>query len=126
MAIPEYPKTETLFTEAPVSWNTRYIDANGFECQLTLRGDSGKEVLEKAEAAITFLLNTDCQPNSHHKPSLQDNAVDSEAGSHNGNGHDRSWCPIHEVEMKRWEKNGRTWYSHKVGDAWCSGKQKSK
>jgi hypothetical protein len=30
--------------------------------------------------------------------------------------------PIHECEMKRWEKDGRIWYSHKVDGKWCTGK----
>ena len=28
------------FSEAPASWNTRYVDPNGFECMLTLRGET--------------------------------------------------------------------------------------
>jgi hypothetical protein len=36
------------FPEAPASWNTKYITPEGFECQITLRGDSGTELLEKA------------------------------------------------------------------------------
>jgi len=28
---------ELLFTEAPTSLNTRYVDPNGYECQITLR-----------------------------------------------------------------------------------------
>ena len=35
---------------------------------------------------------------------------------------DESWCPIHQVQMKQYEKEGRYWYSHKVGDTWCKGK----
>ena len=35
---------------------------------------------------------------------------------------DPSWCPVHECQMKQWEKEGRTWYSHKTDDGWCSGK----
>lgn len=30
-------------------------------------------------------------------------------------------CPIHNVAMKQYTKEGRSWYSHKVGDAWCKG-----
>lgn len=30
-------KPDVLFTESPVSWNTRYITPDGFECQFTLR-----------------------------------------------------------------------------------------
>jgi hypothetical protein len=44
------PKPDVLFTESPVSWNTRYLNPEGFECQFTLRGESGQEVLEKADA----------------------------------------------------------------------------
>jgi len=34
-------------------------------------------------------------------------------------------CPIHEVEMKKHEKEGETWWSHKLDDGtWCNGKQK--
>lgn len=62
MAINFTPKPDRLFTESPVSWNTRYITPEGFECQLTLRGESGQEVLEKADAAITYLLSNDCTP----------------------------------------------------------------
>ena len=30
-------------------------------------------------------------------------------------------CAIHNVPMKQYTKEGRSWYSHKVGDAWCKG-----
>jgi hypothetical protein len=50
------------FPEAPASWNTRYVDPNGFECQITLRGDSGSELLEKANYAISYLLKNGCNP----------------------------------------------------------------
>jgi hypothetical protein len=29
------------------------------------------------------------------------------------------WCPVHQVEFRRFEKDGRAWYSHKQGDGWC-------
>lgn len=34
------------------------------------------------------------------------------------------FCTIHGVEMRKFEKNGKSWYSHKQGDGWCNGKQK--
>lgn len=34
------------------------------------------------------------------------------------------FCPVHNVEMKKFEKNGRSWYSHRQGDGWCNGKTK--
>ena len=44
------------FTEAPASWNTRYIHPSGFECQITLRSDTGSDLLGKVQNAIDFLL----------------------------------------------------------------------
>jgi hypothetical protein len=35
---------------------------------------------------------------------------------------DPSWCQIHNVQMKQYEKDGRKWFSHKVGEGWCKGK----
>ena len=33
-------------------------------------------------------------------------------------------CPIHNVEMRKWEKENKVWYSHKMNGSWCTGKQK--
>ena len=124
------PKNDVPCTEAPASWNTRYITLDGFECQLTLRADTGQDVLEKAQAAISFLLKSGCTPSFNRN--LQ-HITTPEAAQHtpgtngnNGNGHDRGWCPIHDCEMRRWEKDGRVWFSHKAGDEWCSGKVKTR
>jgi hypothetical protein len=126
------PKTNVVFTESPVSWNTRYITPEGFECQLTLRGEPGQEVLEKAGSAMAYLLKNGCHPtagnksSNHYQPPSQahPDSTNSNSNGNGNNGHDRSWCPIHECEMKRWEKDGRVWFSHKAGDEWCSGKVK--
>ena len=48
---------EYVFMEAPASWNTRFITPEGFECQITLRGETGSELLEKATTAIAYLLS---------------------------------------------------------------------
>ncbi len=37
MATPQITKTESPYTEAPASWNTRYVTPAGFICQITLR-----------------------------------------------------------------------------------------
>jgi hypothetical protein len=29
------------------------------------------------------------------------------------------WCEEHNCDFRRYEKNGRVWYSHKNGDGWC-------
>lgn len=102
------------FHEAPASWNTLYLSPEGFRCQLTLRGESGKEIIEKAQAAIAHLQAQGCQPQPSH----------TTVKSSNGNGHakDVRLCPIHHEEMRRWEKDGKVWYSHKLGEGWCKGK----
>ena len=132
--------SELSFDEAPASWNTRYIDPNGFECQITLRGETGSELLEKAASAITYLLKNGCTPYVYRAASRSNGEAKNtpekscEAPESNGtNGTDGpygtnsryanpAWCPIHQCEMKRWDKNGRVWYSHKVDGQWCSGK----
>ena len=48
-------KSNSVVTEAPASWNTKYVTPDGFVCQLTLRGETGKDLLEKANAALTWL-----------------------------------------------------------------------
>ena len=45
-------KNTTAVTEAPASWPTKYVTPDGFVCQLTLLGESGKDLLEKANAAL--------------------------------------------------------------------------
>lgn len=112
------------FPEAPASWNTRYVDPNGFECQITLRGESGSELLEKADSAISYLLKNGCIPYVYRIPQRQpdtNNGKDHNYGT-DGSNANPSWCPIHECEMKRWNKEGRVWYSHKVDGEWCKGK----
>jgi hypothetical protein len=34
------------------------------------------------------------------------------------------WCPAHQREFKRYEKDGRSWYSHRDGDGWCKERMK--
>lgn len=117
----------TLFTESPASWNTRYITQDGFTCQLTLRSESGKELLEKANSALAYLREQGCIPfYGYQKNSNQDdNNRDANTKKDNNNTLDPTWCPIHEVEMKRYEKNGAVWFSHKTPDGWCNGKVKN-
>jgi len=101
-------KSKIPFLEAPASFNTRYITPEGFACQITLRGENGRDLLEKANAALSFLLEIGFTPDVYHQKS-------------NG---DRKLCSIHNVEMSRHEKFDRFWYSHKLADgSWCKGRQ---
>jgi hypothetical protein len=114
------------FPEAPASWNTRYVDPNGFECQITLRGDSGSELLEKAISAITYLLTNGCTPYTYYRNGsrqVESKVEESKKEEVKTDGKDNpAWCPIHQCEMKRWDKDGRVWYSHKADGEWCRGK----
>lgn len=101
-------KPETKFLEAGASWNTKFVTSSGFTCQLTLRSDSGLELLEKADAALSFLLEKGYSPDSNN---------------HHSTG-DIQTCPIHKCSMRKYEKDGRSWYSHHLDDGrWCRGKE---
>ncbi len=109
--------------ESPYSLNTHFVDRRGFCVQITLRGDDGGDVIKRFDAMLDWLLEhgalpTDRYGNPTGRPAEQP------AANGNGNGHDASWCPIHSVEMKLFQKDGRSWYSHKTDDGWCNGKPK--
>ena len=78
------------YNESPASWNTRYLDPSGFECQLTLRAETGQELLERAHGAIAFLLKNGCVPAANRKsfdPHPASTNIDQGNGG-NGNGDD--------------------------------------
>jgi len=114
------------FPEAPASWNTKYVDPNGFECQITLRGESGSELLEKAANAVHYLIDNGCTPYVYYRNGTRQVESKGNEGKKDdvlSNGTDNpAWCPIHQCEMRRWDKDGRVWYSHKADGEWCRGK----
>jgi hypothetical protein len=120
--------TAQNYFESPASWNTRYITPDGFTCQLTLRSENGKELLERANSALSYLRELNCIPffgyqkyNDHQNDETSHEKPDDQQSND-----DPAWCPIHQVEMKKWSKDGKVWYSHKTEDgAWCSGKPKN-
>ena len=100
--------TEPIYSEAPASWNTSFVSPEGFTCRLTLRGETGKDLLEKASTAISFLLEHGCKPEKSNNQKSE-----------------TKLCPIHQAEMKKFEKNGKSWFSHKLDDgSWCNGGKK--
>ena len=113
-----FPVEETKFTEAeaPASWNTKYTHPLGFQCQLTLRGKHGSELLNRVDSALDWLIENGCYPYPLNKPRPSNTDI-----SFGDGGTGNSWCTIHDVEMQRYEKDGRHWYSHKYGDYWCKG-----
>lgn len=123
-------KSSFVYSEAPASWNTRYLSPDGFVCQITLRGESGKELLDKAAVAMAHLLEIGCSPcdtnNPRSKPNgaNQSNSNKEQQPPSNGTAQEKKECPIHHVEMRRFEKDGRAWYAHKTDNGWCNGKKK--
>jgi len=123
---------ENGFSEAPASWNVRYITPGGFSCQLTLRGESGADLLPKTEVTVKWLLEHNCRPANgclHGNGNDEGQQANGKAGNEPqpaptlaDGSPDPGWCVIHNCAMKRRERDGQVWYSHKVGDAWCKGK----
>ena len=101
-------KPDNLFPEAPASWNTRYVTPEGFTCQITLRGETGKDLLEKANLALGYLIDKGFKPDAYNSRS-------------SGSGETKR-CEIHQCDMRKHEKDGKSWFSHKTDDGWCYGK----
>ena len=106
--------SDIMLPEAPVSWNVRYTSRQGYDCQLTLRGVDAAEVLKLADQLMAKMTEA---------------GVGNGRGQANGNGNghasngNAAWCAIHDCAMTRYEKNGRSWYSHRVeGGKWCKGR----
>jgi hypothetical protein len=100
------------FPKAPASWNTKFVDPNGFECQITLRGESGSELLEKAANAIHYLIEKVCTPYVYYRNTTRQVETmpdkDKKDEVQNNNTDNPAWCPIHQCEMKSWDKGGCT------------------
>jgi len=119
--------TTQNFSESPASWNTRYITHDGFTCQLTLRADTGKGLLERADSALSFLREQGNIPfYGYSKDNGGKETTHQESGIVNLVTDDSAYCPIHQCQMKKWEKGGKVWYSHKTTEGtWCSGRPKN-
>ena len=116
MTTDQLTKPDILFTESPASWNTRYVTKDGFVCQITIRGKNGKDLLEKADIALNYLTEHDYNPDTYQRRN---------GNKDNGSNVQGKQCPIHQCQMKRYEKEGKTWFSHKLEDgSWCYGKAK--
>jgi hypothetical protein len=103
-------------TEAPASWNVRYR-VSGYDCTLTLRGESGKDLLDKAAAALKWLEENGAQASGYSPKAETTKPQGSPDEAEKG------YCPIHKVQMTRFTKENRVWYSHKLEDgSWCKGK----
>ena len=102
--------------------NLFFKTATGLKGHLQLHAPTGRDVLEQAAGALAYLASTGCTPEhstavAATQPTREDLPADGTASA--------SFCTIHNVEMKRREKDGQVWYSHKIGgtEDWCRGQQ---
>jgi len=94
---------------------------------LSIQAESGSEALKKAQGAISHLTEAQCIPlrkedhnggnKSNGKSSGQTVMVKPDGKGKN------PICTIHGIDMTKWTKDGRTWYSHRWNDGWCNGKK---
>jgi len=102
MAPPE-PEPLPALGEAPASANVRVTIA-GRDVQLTLRGTSEDDVLARLEKVL-----------QRYPVPEKSAAADQPEGL----------CVRHNVQMKRNDKNGRQWWSHRTADGhWCKGRER--
>jgi hypothetical protein len=103
--------------EYPIGWHMKYRTLEGFEANLFVRGFTGTEVLGDARKATTYLAEHGATPWEYGSKS-------------NGQKVETKPCPIHpDMELRKFSKNGKSWWSHKYFEAdgsekWCNGKVK--
>jgi hypothetical protein len=98
--------------EAPVSITLK-ATLHGHEVMVTLRGTDFASVKAQVEQASQWLkVQAPAQPPT--RPPSQGRTQPT---------HDDSpYCHAHKAALKRYERNGQVWYSHKTADGrWCRG-----
>ena len=86
--------------EAPASANV-YLTIQGRKVQLTLRDHDEDALLRRMESLLSRF------------PEESPESTTPQEG----------WCAIHQVQMKRYTKGNRSWWSHRLeNNAWCRGK----
>ena len=105
--------------------NLFFKTAAGFKGHLQLHAPTGKEVLEQSAGALAHFAaynfvpeySTAVAASAPAEVAREDLPQDGTASA--------SFCTIHNVEMKRREKDGQVWYSHKIAgtEDWCRGQQ---
>ena len=93
--------------EAPASMTLRF-ELHGYDILFTVRGESGRDLLGKIGAVLGELDSMGAKPLGGR-------------GNGHSNGIGAKMCPVHNVPLKRRERDGQTWWSHKTEDGWCRG-----
>jgi hypothetical protein len=111
---PAQPDTPTVpLPEAPVSITLK-ATLHGHEVMVTLRGTDFASVKAQVEQASQWL-----SVQAPAQPPTQPPAQGTTQHAHD----DSPYCHAHNAVLKRYERNGQVWYSHKTADGrWCRGK----
>lgn len=105
-----------------ISWEVQYRSAEGYPCRATLSGEFGEEFLMKTRQLLHWLSKSQAK-GFDAAPAPEASAKVTPGTSRTD---DQKMCPIHNVPMRRYEKDGKAWYSHRTVDGgWCQGKQSS-
>jgi hypothetical protein len=99
--------------EAPVSITLK-ATLHGHEVMVTLRGVDFASVKAQVEQAAEWL-----SVQAPVLPPPQPPGRDKTQHAHE----DSPYCHAHKATLKRYERNGQVWYSHKLANGqWCRGK----
>jgi hypothetical protein len=86
--------------EAPASANV-FLTIQGRKVQLTLRDHNENSLLARMELLLNRFPEESSEPTTPPE----------------------GWCPIHQVQMKRYSNQKGTWWSHRLENGkWCRGK----
>jgi hypothetical protein len=86
---------------------------NGHEVMVTLRGVDFASVKAQVEQASEWL-----KVQAPGQPPTQPPTKGTAQRAHE----DSPYCHAHQAVLKRYERNGQVWYSHKTADGrWCRG-----
>ena len=80
----------------------------------TIRDTEASELAKKMNTMIDYFQNNGITPDPIKIETIPAKQVEVVPDS---------WCSIHGLEMTKYSKEGRSWYSHKLDDGtWCKGK----
>ena len=86
-----------------------------FELHTCIEEETGKESWTRLEQFIQWLELAGAQPRGRQNASqspVEGPQTASKDGEH--------FCTVHNTPFKQYSKDGKTWYAHKAGDAWCN------
>jgi|RhiMetdeSRZDD1v2_1073273.scaffolds.fasta_scaffold283868_1 hypothetical protein len=105
---PPQAPTPTPLPEAAFSLTLKGL-LDGIEAMLTVRGQTATEFTANLAAVRGLLATPTPQPPTQA------------SGAPQGQG--KGWCSKHGVQMKLTQKDGCSWWAHKIAEGgWCKGK----